>query len=47
MNISFMAGLKKSLANGFIGLGFEGSLVNVTTDASFSWAVPVVIHAGF
>ena len=47
MNVSFMAGLKKSLANGFIGLGFEGSLVNVTTDASFSWAVPVVISAWF
>ncbi len=46
-DLSFMAGIKKGLSNGYIGLGFEGAVKNLTTDASFSWAVPVVISAWF
>ena len=47
-DLSFLAGLTKGLSNGMIGVGFQGNVGALdTSSSSFSWAVPVVIQAGF
>lgn len=47
-SLSFLVGLQKSLTNGMIGVGFEGEVQELTEgNASFNWAIPVVIQASF